>query len=429
MNLNTSKTNFRWLVVSMLFLISMLNYIDRASMGYAITLIAKDFQFSEGDIGLILGAFGIGYIFSTFLGGVSADTFGAKKTLTISTILWSISILSLGLCGNFYMFVLLRVFFGLSEGPNFPCVTRAISDWLPADERARAFTFSLIAVPISLGIGGLLVSWVISHVGWRYCFIALSILTILWVPIWLKFFTNLPKDSQYVNSAELEYIQKTSIISDTTKNGKISMRLLCLEPTLLTNHIGYFVFGFYLNFFMTWLPTYLMNVQHIPFNQLGGYTLLPWGFAALMLWAVGLLSDKIFQKTKSYRLSRTYPIIISQLLAASFVIAINFTHELSWIVCFITLGVGFSMSANAPFYAVNVDIAKTRAASSLGIMSICFSLSSIIAPALSGYIVSLTGRFDVVFYFMTALSLSSVVLMFLFHNKNTGKPALELSYC
>ena len=78
MNLNTTKTNFRWLVVSMLFLISMLNYIDRASMGYAISLIAKDFQFSESDVGLILGAFGVGYIFSTFLGGVYADTFGAK---------------------------------------------------------------------------------------------------------------------------------------------------------------------------------------------------------------------------------------------------------------------------------------------------------------------------------------------------------------
>ena len=322
------------------------------------------------------------------------------------------------------MFVTLRVLFGLSEGPNFPCVTRAISDWLPADERARAFTLSLIAVPISLGIGGLLVSWVISHIGWRYCFVALSILTVLWVPIWLKFFTNLPKDSPYVNQSELEYIEKTSAISHIPKNEKTPLRLLCLNPTLLANHIGYFVFGFYLNFFMTWLPTYLMNVQHIPFNQLGSYTLLPWGFAAIMLWAVGLLSDKIFQKTKSYRLSRTYPIIISQLLAACFVIAINFTNDLSWIVCFITLGVGFSMSANAPFYAVNVDIAKNRAATSLGIMSICFSLSSIIAPTLSGYIVNSTGRFDIVFYFMTALSLSSSIVMFLFHNKNTKKEAI-----
>jgi predicted MFS family arabinose efflux permease len=56
-------------------------------MGYAITLIAQDFHFSEKHIGIILGAFGAGYIFSTFLGGISADRLGAKKTLTFSTII------------------------------------------------------------------------------------------------------------------------------------------------------------------------------------------------------------------------------------------------------------------------------------------------------------------------------------------------------
>lgn len=93
-------------------------------------------------------------------------------------------------------------------------------------------------------------------------------------------------------------------------------------------------------------------------------------------------------------------------------------HALPWIVCFITLGIGFSMGDNAPFYVVNVNIAQNRAATSLGIMCVCYSLSSIITPTLSGYIVGLTGRLDVVLYFITALSLSSAIVMFLFHNKN-----------
>ena len=411
------KTNYRWVVVSILFAISMLNYIDRASMGYAITLIAKDFQFSEKHIGIILGAFGAGYIFSTFLGGIAADRYGAKKTLTLSTILWSISILGLGICTNFYLFVMLRVMFGLSEGPNFPCVTRAVSDWLPDEERARAFTYSLIAVPISLGLGGILVSWVISQIGWRYCFYGLSLFTLSWLPLWLKFFTNKPKDNPNVCPNELSFIQKVSSIKTILTDGKHPWRVLLLNPTLLTNHIGFFVFGFYLNFFMNWLPTYLMNVQHIPFKQLGYYTMLPWGFAAIMLWIVGLLSDKIFQKTKNLRYARTYPILVSHLMSAGFVLAINYSHELYWIITFITLGVGFAMSSNAAFYAVNVDVAKDRAATSMGIMSICFSLSSIIAPTLSGFIVAWTGGFEKVFYFMMILGVLSALNMLLFHNR------------
>ena len=385
-------------------------------MGYAITLIAQDFHFSEKHIGIILGAFGAGYIFSTFLGGISADRLGAKKTLTFSTIIWSFSILGLGLCNNFYMFVILRVMFGLSEGPNFPCVTRAVSDWLPDEERARAFTYSLIAVPISLGLGVIVVSWVIAHIGWRYCFYGLSLLTLSWLPLWLTFFTNKPEDNPNVCQNELQFIQKPSSIRTILKDDKHPWRVLLLNQTLLTNHIGFFVFGFYLNFFMNWLPTYLMNVRHIPFKQLGYYTLLPWGFAAIMLWIVGLLSDKIFQKTRNLRYARTYPIILSQILSALFVLAINYSHQLHWIITFITLGVGFAMSSNASFYAVNVDIAKDRAATSMGIMSICFSLSSIIAPTLSGFIVAWTGGFDQVFHFMMILGLLSALNMLLFHN-------------
>jgi MFS family permease len=74
------------------------------------------------------------------------------------------------------------------------------------------------------------------------------------------------------------------------------------------------------------------------------------------------------------------------------------------------------MSSNASFYAVNVDIAKDRAATSMGIMSICFSLSSIIAPTLSGFIVAWTGGFDQVFHFMMILGLLSALNMLLFHN-------------
>lgn len=411
-----SATHFRWVVVTLLFLISMLNYVDRASMGFAIPLIAKDFQFSQQSIGLILSAFGLGYIFSTFWGGIAADKIGAKKTLSFSTLLWSFSILCLGFTNNFYIFVTLRVLFGLSEGPNFPCVTRAISDWLPEDERARAFTFSLVAVPISLGLGGLLVSYIISIIGWRYCFIILSGLTLLWVPLWMMLFTNKPNDSNYVNEIEIQKIQAPQSIKDELSE-KNPWKVLCTNKTLLSNNFGFFVFGFYLNFFMNWLPTYLMNEQHIPFKSLGYYALMPWALAAILLWVVGILSDKIFQKTKNLRYARTYPIIATQLLSVIFIIAINFTHNLNWIIAFISGGVGFAMSSNAPFYAVNVDIAKQRAATSLGIMTLCFSISSIIAPALSGYIVAWTGSFADVFYFMACLGILSIIFMFLFHNK------------
>ena len=82
--MDLKRSNFRWLVVTLLFLITFINYIDRASISYAIDNIAKDFHLSEWEVGIVLGAFGVGYVFTTFLGGIAADKFGAKKTLMVS---------------------------------------------------------------------------------------------------------------------------------------------------------------------------------------------------------------------------------------------------------------------------------------------------------------------------------------------------------
>ena len=171
---------------------------------------------------------------------------------------------------------------------------------------------------------------------------------------------------------------------------------------------------------MNWLPTYFKQAQHIQFQSLGFYNFLPWCCAALLLWGIGILSDKIFTKTKNLRYARTYPIIITQSIAAICMLSIDFVQDFNLILLCITLGVGFAISANAPFYAVNVDIAKERAGSALGIMSFGFSLAGILAPILTGYILNWTHSFDNVFYFMAVLTLISIVNLLLMHNRNNA---------
>jgi ACS family hexuronate transporter-like MFS transporter len=320
------------------------------------------------------------------------------------------------------MFLIARVFFGVAEGPNFPCATRAISDWLPEKERARAFTFSLIAVPLSLALGGLLIAYTIHQIGWRHCFFYLAAITLLWVPLWIKFFHNQPKHSPYLNSEELSHIEQHSVIKSQLNNQKSPWKDLLTNKTLMSNNLAFFVFGFYLNFFMNWLPSYFSQAHHIKFESLGLYNFLPWCCAAFLLWVVGTLSDYIFTKTQNLRYARTYPIIITQSIAALCMISIDFIHNFHLILLCITLGVGFAIGANAPFYAVNVDVAKERAGSALGIMSFGFSLAGILAPILTGYILNWTQSFDNVFYFMAFLSLASILNLFFMHNRPEKLP-------
>ncbi len=157
---HSAMTRFRWFVVVFLFAITIVNYIDRAAISFAIDPIAQELGLDNSQRGLILGAFGIGYMFTTFIGGVLVDRYGARIVLAVSVLLWAVSSALTAMTSSFFLLLVLRAVLGLSEGPMFPGMTGAVAVWLSPRERARALGLSLAAVPFALAIGGPIVqSW------------------------------------------------------------------------------------------------------------------------------------------------------------------------------------------------------------------------------------------------------------------------------
>lgn len=415
--MNILQNRFRYVIVGLLFFITLLNYIDRASMSYAIDDITAEYHFSNTLVGLILGAFGAGYVFTTFLGGVAADSFGAKRTLACAMLFWGVCTFLTGAANGFLMLMTSRVLLGLAEGPSFPCIARAIGDWLPEKERNYAISCTLISVPVALAIGGPILAKLISFFGWRNTYFILSAIPLIWLPIWWYFFYDNPAKSPYVSKKELVHITQKETIKTKLNRNKSIWAVLFFNKTLLANNFSFFVLGFYLFFFMTWLPRYFSSTYNLDLNSIGIYSIFPWLTAAVMMWVTGVIADKIFVKTACLRLSRTYPIFISQILAALCIIPIRYISNLDIVVIFLSLAIGFIMSTNACYYSVNIDIARKRAATSLGIMNVCLAVSGFISPVLAGLFVSWFGNFDSVFILLSGLSITSAIITFLFHNR------------
>lgn len=418
----THATHFRWIIVVILFAITITNYIDRASMSYAIDRMAQTLHFNDNEMGLILGAFGLGYLITTFLGGIAADHWGARRVLGVALIGWSLAMLLTGFTVGLTMALIARALLGVAEGPNFPTMTRAIGDWLPREERASAFSFSLMAVPIALAIGGPIISQLIIHTSWRVTFFILSGLGLILTPIWWILFRDVPTQSKHVSKSECAKINA----SDEKENIEINNTreiwvFLLTNPTLLVNYWAFFVFGYYLFFFMGWLPTFLEQHYHMTLKTVGLFSVLPWGLSALFMWMAGKYSDRVLQKTDSYRASRSHFIWISQLLAALCILPVVFFDNIDVSLIFISLAVAFSMSANAMYYAVNVDIIKQRAGTALGIMDACFAIAGFLAPVLTGWLVSTTGQFMSAFLLLAILAFSSVILVLLFHRPDSHR--------
>src|SRR5216683_556672 len=422
------RTRYRWFIIFLLFAISAVNYIDRAAISYAIPLMQRDLGLTPADTGIILGAFGIGYAITTLVGGFAVDRYGARVVLAIAAILWSLSIGATAFASGFAILYAARVLLGVSEGPSFPALTGAVSHWLSPHERATALSNALLAVPLALASGGPLCTELLGWLDWRLTFAALFILSIAWVPLWYFLFRDDPAESRFVNAAELAHIRTSDPSVSAAPHAVVKswpeagvLKMLLTNRTLLANTWAFFVFGYFLFFFMTWLPSYLEGAYGLNLHTVGLFTVLPWLAAAVVLWLLARWSDHLLKTTGRLRVARSYLIAGSQFVAALAVIPVALTHDLTVAIAGITVAVAASMGANAAYYAVNVDIAPSRAATALGIMDFAFAIAGFLAPAITGWVLNLRGSFFDSFLLMTGLALSSMLVVLLFHHPDRDR--------
>ncbi len=419
-----AATRFHRVVIFLLFAITVVNYIDRAAISYAIPEIEQQLGLSKAAAGTILGAFGLGYAVTTLIGGFAVDRYGARIVLAVAAVLWSLSIGLTGLAFGFLTLYLARTLLGMAEGPNFSAVTGAVERWLPPARQASALSYALVAVPVALACGGPIVTQLLAALGWRGTFGVLFAVSLVWVPLWFFLFRDDPAQSRHVNAQELAFIregQKAEAVPVRRWPRMSEVRVLLTNRTLLVNYWAFFVFGYFLFFFMAWLPSYLQQSYGLNLSAVGLFTVLPWLCAAVALWALGRWSDHLLKTTGRLRVSRSYLIAGTQLVAALAVVPVAFSASLPVAIGCISLAVAASMGANAAYFAVNVDIVPEKAATALGIMDFCFALAGFVAPVITGFVLSLRGSFADGFALMALLALSSVVLVVAFHRPDEDR--------
>ncbi len=409
-------TNYRWFIAALIFFITLVNFVDRSAISFIIIPLKQEFGFGDKEFGIILSAFAVGYILLTAFGGWLVDKLGARFVWPLAAISWSLCVGLLGLAIGFWSFVGLRFLLGIAEGPHFPAVTRSISDWLPPNERARALSIGLVAIPLSAVVGAPITSYLVADFGWRTMFFAISLIGILWAIIWYFAFTDRPEDSPYVSEEEKKLIATTCPRQAKMKKTEIDWRFILTHPALVANNIAYFAFGYMLFFATLWLPGYFLTQHGLNLKSVGWYLTIPWLVGAIFLKAGGFLSDWLYKKTGSSRLSRSHLIWSSQLLAAISFVCLSYTDSLGFSIFFLSLGLGFGLMPQPAFFSINIDVAKDRAGSSQGVTSSCLSLAGVIAPIATGWLIDLTGNYQAAFLLLAGFTGIAVITVILFHH-------------
>jgi ACS family glucarate transporter-like MFS transporter len=417
------RSRVRLFIVTMLFLVTTVNYADRATLSIAGPAISKELHLDPIAMGYVFSAFGWSYVIAQVPGGWLLDRFGSRLVYAVSIIIWSLFTIMQGWVGFFgagsalFMLFALRFLVGLAEAPSFPANARIVAAWFPGNERGTASAFFNSGQYFATVLFAPLMGWIAHEFGWRSVFFVMGALGVIMGLVWLKTIHG-PKDHPGINEAEFDYIKDGGALVDmdaakdkvTADSGPSwdQIRQLLGNRMMLGVYIGQYCINTLTYFFLTWFPVYLVKERGLSILQAGFVATLPalCGFIGGVLG--GVISDAILRKTNSLTLARKVPIVGGMLLSMS-IIACNYVDGQALVVGFMAVAF-FGKGIGALGWAVVSDTSPKEAGGvSGGLFNTFGNLSSITTPIVIGYILAATGSFNGALLFVGANALVAAV--------------------
>jgi MFS family permease len=259
MDLSTVSNSRRWSIVGLLFTASLINYLDRAAISFALPLISRDFHLTPETKGLLLSSFFWSYALMQVPIGWCADRFNLRWLYAGAFALWSLAQGLTGLAGSLEVLIGFRILLGVGESIYLPGGIKIISLLFTGKDRGLPSGLFDFGTRTGLILEGILVPWLLTRYGWRHTFLLLGFTAMVWMVPWLWVF---PRRMQVANPAVV------SPASSTTSPNRWNA---LLNRNLLGICLGFFCFDYYWYVLVTWLPDYLVTVRHLSIVQTGFY--------------------------------------------------------------------------------------------------------------------------------------------------------------
>ncbi|AXF10245.1 MFS transporter [Paraburkholderia graminis] len=385
----------RWFVVALLFLAGVINYLDRSALSIAAPLIQKDLNFSHAQMGVVFSSFFVGYALFNFVGGVLSDKVGAKRVFGTAMGVWSVFCGATALATGIGSLIVLRVLFGMGEGPFSSSNSKMVNNWFPRKEVASAIGVISSGTPLGGALAGPVVGFMAVQFGWRWAFVAIMLLGLLWLIAWAATTTEHPQQNARVSQAEMEIIlagqADEHAITHSADGEKLGLGHFLRKPIILATAFAFFSYNYVLFFFLSWFPTYLTEAHHLSLHDMSIATVIPWVLGSIGLAAGGFISDLILRLTGRPLLSRK--IVLGTCLGAAAVCVALAGRVASTqsAVALMSVSIFFLYVTGAVYWAVIQDtVPREHVGGVGGFVHLLANLAGVIGPAVTGFIVQAT---------------------------------------
>jgi sugar phosphate permease len=256
-----TPTRVRYWVIVFGVALAVITYIDRVCMSQAAPLITKDLGFTKEQMGYVFSAFVTAYSLFEIPGGYLGDRLGARRLLMRIVVWWSAFTAATGLAFNLGSMVVTQALFGAGEAGCFPNLTKAFTTWLPLDERVRAQGILWMAARWGGAFTPPLVALVLKFMTWRQAFMTFGALGVIWAVLFYRWYRDNPRDNKSINPAELRIIEENQHLA--SKHGSVPWGKFIRSRQVWLLCAQYFALSFSWYFYITWLPTYLLESRHL----------------------------------------------------------------------------------------------------------------------------------------------------------------------
>jgi ACS family tartrate transporter-like MFS transporter len=386
-----------------LFILYIANYLDRTSVAYAALGMSRDLGFVDSVLGMGMGIFFISYVALQIPGALLVERWSARRMISATMIAWGSLTALTALVHTPNELYVARFVLGAAEAGFFPGVIVYLSHWFKRDDRAKATSNFMAAIPMSFVIGSPIAGWILGHKwlafeGWRWLFvleglpaILLGVVAFFLLTDWPGEATWLPPEQRRWISQELHEEKHISEHAITVWQALKSPTIILLAGLAFLNYFVFYTFAF-------WFPTMLKRQTGFSDVRVGLLGAIPYVATFIAMQLNGWHSDKNCER----RWHSAVPMFVSAigvlgLLGQPRSIPVS-------IVLFTMVCIAFAYLPT--FWAIPTEIlSQSAAAAAVGMVNAVASVAGFVGPHLFGYLNARTGSFS---YGLTLMMVSAL---------------------
>jgi MFS transporter, ACS family, tartrate transporter len=405
------------------FVLYITNYLDRTSVAYAAIGMARDLGFNDRVFGMGIGIFFLSYVALQIPGALLVERWSARGMICATMIVWGSLTALTALVHTPVQLYLARFALGAAEAGFFPGVIVYLSHWFIHEDRAKATSNFMAAIPLSLVIGSPVAGWILGHnwfmvQGWRWLFFLEGVPAILLGIAAFFFLTDWPREATWLTPEQRQWISRRLEEEKPSNRQSVSLGQALRSRTILLLTCAAFLDYFAAYAVIFWLPTILKRQYGFSDVRLGMLGAVPYAVAFFAMLFNGWHSDK----SRERRWHAAVPLFIT---TAGLLCLTSLPTSAPITVLLFSMACAF-MAFLPPFWAIPTEIlSESTAAVAVGMINALASVAGFAGPYAFGYLNTRTGSFSYGLALMMVSALAAAILMLL--TPATARPRVSES--